>query len=171
MASLEYKEAVTELLNILENTDEELVQKIPAELIVFWEENKSEEYIPELDHNLSLEEMKLKTKTRQLLAMIYYNYLCDADKKKEIKKIIKENEEKQKELEELDGFNINLFNEKAEEIKQEEFEEKIEEDKVNIDTDIYKVNEDIYMIENEENSVFFKIVDKIKRLLRKIIYR
>lgn len=171
MASLEYKEAVTELLNILENTDEELVQKIPAELIVFWEENKSEEYIPELDHNLSLEEMKLKTKTRQLLAMIYYNYLCDADKKKEIKKIIKENEEKQKELEELNEFDFNLFNEKAEEIKQEEFEEKIEEDKVNIDTDIYKINEDIYMIENEENSIFFKIVDKIKRLLRKIIYR
>ena len=169
MASLEYKEAVTELLNILENTDEELVEKIPAELIVFWEENKSEEYIPELDHNLSLEEMKLKTKTRQLLAMIYYNYLCDADKKKEIKKIIKENEEKQKELEELDGFNINLFNEK-EEIVQEEVEEKLE-DKTDIGTDIDKINEDIYMIESEENSVFFKIIDKIKRLLRRIIYR
>lgn len=89
MPSIEYKEAVSELLDILDNTDEELVKKIPPELILFWKENKSEEYIPELDHNLSLEEMKLRTKTRELLTMIYMNYLCDEDKKKEMKNLYK----------------------------------------------------------------------------------
>lgn len=178
MASLEYKEAVSELLNILESTDEELIKKIPAELIVFWEENKSEEYFPELDHNLSLDELKLKTKTKELIAMIYLNYLCDAEKKKQIKKILKENEKIQKEQEELQIKNI--FNkDKEDNIKienQNEIEEREKENKneiktsTNIDNNEKNITKDIYMVKQEDN-IFYKIIEKLKRFLRKIIYR
>ena len=162
MPTKEYKEAVSELLDILENTDEKLIKKLPFELIVFWEQNKSEEYVPELDHNLSLEEMKLKTKTRQLIAMIYINYLCDPEKKKGIRKLLKESEEKAEATK-----NINIFeNKKQENIKKEEDKKTI----IDSEEDQLKIKEDIYMIEKEKKSYFLYIIDKIKRFFRKIIY-
>lgn len=170
MPTKEYKEAVSELLDILENTDEDLVKKIPPELIVFWEENKSEEYIPELDHNLSLEEMKLKTKTRQLIAMIYVNYLCDDKKKKEIKKILRENTEKQKELEaqEIDIFAKDK-EEREERLKERESLREIRKEEEEAE-ELRKIKEDIYMIKEQEQSFFNKIIEKIKRFFRRIIY-
>lgn len=110
MPTKEYQEAVSELLDILENTDEELVKKIPPELIIFWEKNKSVEYIPKLDHNISLEEMNLKTKTRELIAMIYFNYLCDSEKKKDIRKIIREAEKEEQERNNNNNEDINNNN-------------------------------------------------------------
>lgn len=149
MATKEYQEAVSELLDILDNTDEELIKKIPPELILFWEQNKSEEYVPDLDHNISLEEMKLKTKTRQLIAMIYINYLCDSEKRKDIKKMLKEAEEREKKQEEKEGFsdNIKSFNQRLQESNEEE----------------EKIKEDIYMIEKEKFSFFTNIINKIKK--------
>lgn len=170
MPTKEYKEAVSELLDILENTDEELVKKIPPELIVFWEENKSEEYVPELDHNLPLEEMKLKTKTRQLIAMIYTNYLCDDKKKEEIKKILKENEEKQ---EQLESQEIDIFaKEKEERDKKIEEREKLRKEQKSEEEikELKKIEEDIYMIKEQEESFFDKILKKIKEFFRRIIY-
>lgn len=168
MPTKEYQEAVTELLNILEYTDEELVKKIPPELVVFWEQNKSEEYVPEIDHNLSLEEMKLKTKTRQLIAMIYTNYLCDSEKKKEIKKLLKDAEEKEKELENIDIF----AKDKAERDKlllerEIERQKRLEEQE---DEDLQKIYEDMSMIKEVEPTIFSKIIDKIKKFFRRAIY-
>lgn len=169
MPTKEYQEAVSELLDILENTDEDLVKKIPPELIVFWEENKSEEYVPELDHNLPLEEMKLKTKTRQLIAMIYVNYLCDDKKKAEIKKILKENAKKQ---EELEAQEIDIFAKDKEEREErlKEREALREERKIEEDEDLRKIQEDMYMIKEQEQTFFNKIIEKIKAFFRRAIY-
>lgn len=175
MPTKEYQEAVSELLDILENTDEELVKKIPPELIVFWEKNKSEEYIPEIDHNLSLEEMNLKTKTKKLIAMIYLNYLCDSEKRKDIKKIIRESEkeeEKEKERESIGVFKKN--NQKMTEVNEEINKEKLNNIKIKRedeeDEDLQKVREDMYMIKNEKNSFFSYIIKQIRKFFRKIIY-
>ncbi len=167
MPTKEYQEAVSELLDILGNTDEKLVKKIPPELIVFWEQNKSDEYIPELDHNVSLEEMDLKAKTRQLIAMIYVNYLCDPEKKKEIRKILKESEEKEQNKEV-----INIFAEenKKEEIEHKSQEEEIKQKSIEEQEDFEKTKEDIYMIEKEKPSPFLYIIEQIKKFIRKIIY-
>ncbi len=147
MATKEYQEALSELLNILENTDEELVKKIPSELILFWEKNKSEEYVPELDHDLTLEEMKLKTKTRQLIAMIYINYLCDPKKKRDIKKAIKE-------INEENSSDINFNKDK----EDEEDKKKV----IKTEKEFEKIKEDVYLIEEKKINFFKKIFDRIR---------
>ena len=167
MPTKEYQEAVSELLDILGNTDEKLVKKIPPELIVFWEQNKSDEYIPELDHNVSLEEMDLKAKTRQLIAMIYVNYLCDPEKKKEIRKILKESEEKEQNKE---AINIFAEESKKEETEHKSQEEEIKQKRIEEQEDFEKIKEDIYMIEKEKPSPFLYIIEQIKKFIRKIIY-
>jgi len=92
MVSVEYSEAISEILDILENSDDSICEKIPNQLIEFWKNNKSTTYIPKLDHSKPLNEMKLKEKTKDMITMIYLNYLCDESKKNSAKGIIKENE-------------------------------------------------------------------------------
>lgn len=93
MVSIEYSEAISEILDILENSDDTIRKRIPTKLIEFWENNKSTTYIPKLDHTKSLKEMNLKEKTKDIITMIYLNYLTDENEKEITRKIIKKNEE------------------------------------------------------------------------------
>ena len=97
MVSAEYSEAISEVLDILQNSDDNIVKRIPQKLIEFWEKNKSLTYIPNLDHNKTIDEMNLKDKTRDIITMIYLEYICDTDEKNDMKKILIENEEKYQE--------------------------------------------------------------------------
>ena len=94
MISIEYKEAIVEILDILENSNDNIYKKIPKKLIEFWQKNKSTTYKPQLDHSKSLNEMNLKEKTKDIITMIYINYLCNESEKEATKNIIKENEKK-----------------------------------------------------------------------------
>ena len=93
MISVEYSEAISEVLDILKNSDDTVLKRIPEKLIEFWEKNKSTTYIPELDHTKSLTEMKLKEKTKDIITMIYINYLCDENEKEITRSVIRKNEE------------------------------------------------------------------------------
>lgn len=97
MVSTEYSEAISEVLDILQNSDDSIVKRIPRKLIEFWEKNKSSTYIPNLNHNKTINEMDLKDKTKDIITMIYLEYLCDTDEKKNIKKVLIKNEEKYQE--------------------------------------------------------------------------
>ena len=101
MVSIEYSEAIVEVLEILQYSEDNIIEKIPKKLIEFWQRNKSTTYKPNLDHSKSINEMDLKKKTKSIISMIYLNYLCDDEEKNNIKLILKDNEEKyQQELRE-----------------------------------------------------------------------
>ena len=57
MVSIEYSEAIVEVLEILEYSDDSIIEKIPKELIEFWQRNKSTTYKPKLDHDKSINEI------------------------------------------------------------------------------------------------------------------
>ena len=94
MLSIEYSEAIVEVLEILQYSDDNIIEKIPKKLIEFWQRNKSTTYKPNLDHSKSINEMDLKKKTKSIISMIYLNYLCNDEEKNNIKLILKDNEEK-----------------------------------------------------------------------------
>lgn len=147
MVSVEYKEAITEVLDILYNSDEDLLGKIPKKLIDFWERNKSKTYKPNLNHDLPLTEMNLKKKTKSIIAMIYLNYICEEEQKKSFKHILKNNED----------------------FYQQELREKYNPD------NIFKKrkNADISENNNEDNSIIMQIVEYkvpiFKRIINKIL--
>ena len=109
MVSIEYSEAIVEVLEILQYSDDNIIEKIPKKLIEFWQKNKSTTYKPNLDHSKSINEMDLKKKTKSIISMIYLNYLCDGEEKNNIRLILKDNEEKyQQEL--MEKYNSdNIF--------------------------------------------------------------
>jgi len=148
MVSVEYSEAIVEVLDILYNSEDSIEEKIPKELIEFWQNNKSTTYKPNLDHSKSLNEMNLKNKTKSLITMIYLNYLCDDVEKEKIQLILKNNEEKhQKELKEKYNSD-NLF-------KKNPHESVVKEN-------VFESNAQI--IEYKEN-MFKRIINKIKKFL------
>ena len=89
MVSVEYSEAIVEVLEILQYSDDNIMEKIPKKLIEFWQKNKSATYRPNLDHSKSINEMNLKKKTKSIISMI-----CDDEEKNNINLILKDNEEK-----------------------------------------------------------------------------
>ena len=87
MVSIEYSEAIVEVLEILQYSDDNIIEKIPKKLMKFWQRNKSTTYKPNLDHSKSINEMDLKKKTKSIISMIYLNYLCDDEEKNNIKSL------------------------------------------------------------------------------------
>jgi len=149
MISVEYSEAIVEVLDILDNSDDTICKKIPDKLIEFWQRNKSSTYKPELDHSKPLNEMKLKEKTKDIITMIYLNYLCDESEKEITKGIIKENEEKYQ-IMLREKYNPDKI------FKNRNKEEKIETQE-SINT--------LAIIKYKE-SIFSKIIKSIKRFFR-----
>ena len=147
MVSVEYSEAIVEVLDILDNSEDNIIEKIPKELIKFWQKNKSTTYKSNLDHSKALKEMELKSKTKSLITMIYLNYLCDSSEKDKIKLILKKNEEEyQQELKEKYNSD-NIFKKSS---QKSEMKEK-------------SVERSVQMTEYKD-TMFKRIINKIKNI-------
>ena len=144
-SSLAYSEVCT-ILNMLED---EYKERVPKNVMDFFEEERDKEYNPIIDVNIPLERQNLKRKTLVLLAILNLNYWCDSEEEKqEILDSFAKNEElkrlKEKEL--TENYNINnLFN------KIENTENKTE----------------VSLIEYKEQNFIQKIISKIKSLFRR----
>ena len=86
MVEAEYSEATVEVLAILDFLEDEDKKKIPNEIIEFLEKNKSKTYNPNIKYEENIDDLKLKKKTKQILAGIYLDYLCDDKEKKNLLK-------------------------------------------------------------------------------------
>ncbi len=120
MVSNEYSEAIAEVLDILEHTHKEDINKIPLSFMNFLKDNASKEYKPNLDHSKRIKDMQLKEKTIGILSVINSKFWCTEDEKIEFDKKLKENEEKyQKELRKKYNPD-NIFNKRTLNIPKEE---------------------------------------------------
>ena len=136
--------AYAEVHSILNFIDEYHVSKISSKFIEYMYHKKDDNYIPDIDMSLPLEEQNLREETVNILAILKYNYWCEGEKeKKELLDILNENEEKyQAELREKYNPD-NLF--KKPEQEQESHMELV----------IYK------------ESIFRRIINKIKNKLNR----
>lgn len=74
---IEYRQALFEVDKILENTDEKIKSKIPEKFIKFVKENMDKNYKFELEKGKELIKQNLKDETKQIIALIYRDYICD----------------------------------------------------------------------------------------------
>ena len=105
------------------------------EIMDFFYENKSDDYEPEIDFDDNVENLKLKKKTKEILAGLYIDYLSTEQQKQDFIKKLRENEAKyQKELKEKystdnifkdRGTNTNIENQSLLVIEKETFFSKI----------------------------------------------
>ena len=95
MVSVELSEGISEILDILKHMEKSYSDKIPQKFKDYLENNKSKNYIPNLNHSQKLNEMDLKEKTKDILTYIYMNYWSTTEEK--INFIETLNKQKQKE--------------------------------------------------------------------------
>lgn len=133
MVDIMYQNALSEVEEILQNTEEELVSKIPNRIRQFIRENRNQEYRLNITNNEPLDKQKILPETQELLALIYRSYWATEEEKKEFAytdsiELKKEEEAKQ------NLYSSNVF-------QCQKTEEKIEEPKKEI-TDIVLVQEE-----------------------------
>lgn len=78
----EYKEAFSEVNEIIKMMPEELSNKIPNKFKELLENERAMEYQPNIQE--PLEEQKLKNETIIILGLIYRDFLCSSDEKKKL---------------------------------------------------------------------------------------
>lgn len=94
----EYKEAFTEVNEIIKMMPDELVNKIPSKFREMLEDERDKEYNPNIQE--PLEKCKLKNETIIILGLIYRDFLCSQDEKRRLQeKDARELQEIQKAIE------------------------------------------------------------------------
>lgn len=94
----EYKEAFTEVNEIIKMMPDELINKIPSKFREMIEDERDKEYNPNIQE--PLEKCKLKNETIIILGLIYRDFLCSQDEKRRLQeKDARELQEVQKDVE------------------------------------------------------------------------
>ena len=115
-----YKNAYTEVYEIIKQLDEEEYNKIPSEVIKAIEENRNTEYEFELDEELELKEQELLPETKAILFNIFRDYLSTPEQKEKIIKMQVE-ERRKNEQNKSEQYNSDLFasKKKVQDIREE----------------------------------------------------
>ena len=160
MVTKEYSEALVEVLEIINCLDENERKKIPDEIIKFYEENKSTTYKPILDLNSdNISNAILKNKTREILAGIYIDYLCDnEDQKKEYIKELRKTEYGYEEAKKTEYEQLPIY---AQELAA--FEN--QKNKANNETD--SVDDTKALVNVDNQNIFMRIWLKIKSFFKR----
>ena len=142
--------AYAEVDKILSFMDTTYVEKIPKKMRDLFRNEKLQNYEPNIDPKISLDEQKLQKKTYAILAMLNLNYWCkDEEEKKELIKLYAENDRK----------------------REEELREKYNPDNIfkNKQTESISNTEEsnTSLIEYKESNFFKKIISKIMSLFKR----
>lgn len=135
-----YSCSYVEVLEILKHIPEEDYKKIPEEKIKFYKNNMDKNYVYIYDPITP----KTLRKTDAILINLYKNYIAKEDEKRKINQILKLNEMKYKQEKQKKFSPDNIFNNKHVEIENN--------------------NVDILSIVEYKETMFKKIINKIKRI-------
>lgn len=118
----DYSKVYKELYEIFKYLSKEQIEKVPKEFIDVVNSKKDDEYSYKVEHIKDFENQEMMRETRAILAVLYRDYWCSEEERKEI--LRKEKEEYIKEEnEKKEKYDYDLFKELRKE-KQEEPEEK-----------------------------------------------
>ena len=147
--NINYIKAYTEVNCLLEYLPQSYIEKLPKKLIDLIKKQSNEKFNIYIDTNKSLLDQNFSNKTKDLIAVIKYNYWSTDEERKQLKNIFYENENKyQEEL--LEKYNPNdIFKKREQRVK---VTNPIDS---NTQITLYKEN------------IFTKFLNKLKNLFRK----
>lgn len=146
MVTKELSEAAVEFNCILENSSKTIIEKIPIKFLDFMKDIASKTYEFKYDKSKSLNEQNLKPETRGLIALVYQDYICNDEQKKEyIRK-------------------SRLFANKMEDLKREKYNpDNIFKKQEQLKNTEEVMKNEVAMIEYKE-SIFKRFINRIKSI-------
>ncbi len=102
-----YRNAFTEVYEIINYLEEEEYNKIPEKVRKIIEENRNKDYEYYINENIPFEEQKMLPETKAILFNFFRDYLCTEKQREKIKKVqqierFKIEEEKRKKAKYMD---------------------------------------------------------------------
>lgn len=144
-----YRNSFKEVYDILQNTEDELIKKIPNSFMGFIKENMNVNYKTNIREDIEIDKQKLLKETEAILSLIYRSYWATDEEKKEfaIKYQQEQNENEKRKKEEYQGKDI-----------YEMFEKRKNINKVTLDNNLMVI---------EKESLIKKIFNKILSIIYK----
>ena len=149
MENIEYSNSLYQINEILKYMEPNLKARIPKKFISYFENNKSQEYNWNIDKSLPLEKQDLLPTTKEILAVLYKDFICDDVERVKLEKTLSNNEIKYQEELRKKYNPDNIFKDRQ---KSTEY---VETQKENTEIAAYK------------ESFFSKIISKIKLIFHK----
>lgn len=142
-----FPKAFVEVKEILNNMKDEDIKQIPESFIEIIEKNCAQNYNFKIDYSKKLDEQYILRETKIILAYIFLNYWSTQEQKIKIEQklkndIIRADEEKKKK------YQVDVFKNENQVIVNETIENK-------------------QLVEYKKINLIQKIIDKIKRILKK----
>ena len=154
MVTKEFAEASAEINEILKYMPKEEVEKIPSKLREFFKEVASKDYVTNINPDLPLDKQQIKEKTKDIIALIYRNYWCSEEERKELDQKLIENDKKfEEELREKYNPD-NIFKNNVTTTKKEESE--VKEEKI-----------EQSLVPQETGKWYQRFLDMVKRWFKK----
>ena len=154
MVTKEFAEASAEINEILKYIPKEEVEKIPSKLREFFKEVESKDYVTNINPNMPLDKQQIKEKTKDIIALIYRNYWCSEEERKELDQKLIENDKKfEEELREKYNPD-NIFKNNVTTTKKEESE--VKEAKI-----------EQSLVPQETGKWYQRFLDMVKRCFKK----
>ena len=106
-----YKNSFKEVYDILENTEEDLLSKIPNSFMNFIKNNMNVNYKTNINLNETIDKQHLLKETEAILSLIYRSYWATDEEKNEFAKkdnleLIKEEEQKKEQYQGKDIYKV-----------------------------------------------------------------
>ena len=154
MVTKEFAEASAEINEILKYMPDEEIEKIPSKLREFFKEVESKDYVTNINPNMPLDKQQIKEKTKDIIALIYRNYWCSEEERKELdQKLIENNKKFEEELREKYNPD-NIFKNNVTTTKKEESE--VKEEKI-----------EQSLVPQETGKWYQRFLDMVKRWFKK----
>lgn len=147
----EFKKVAVEINEIFNNLTIDVLNKIPLKIQKFFKENASDTYIFSYDKQKSLNEQNIKDRTRGVIAVLYRDYICDEDERKEFMDVYSD------------------FNRKAEQEKKEKYnvDELFKNKQKDVKKNSVKKENEFEIVKYKKVKWYQKIFDKILSILKK----
>ena len=84
MENIEYSNSLYQINEILKYVTPNLKARIPKKVISYIENNKSKDFNWKIDKTIPLEKQNLLSTTKELLTVLYRDYMCDDIEKKKL---------------------------------------------------------------------------------------
>ena len=143
--SVEYANAYSEVLEVLNHMSKDEYDKIPKEMIDMFQANRNNKYQFRYDLKKEFEEQDISKRAKLILAILFRDYWATPYQKEKI--IAKQNYERQKlEQQKIEKYNPdNIFKNKS---------------------DVKEEYTDCFLIEVKKDSIFQRVVKFIKKFLK-----
>lgn len=145
-----YKDAFKEVYDILQNTDEELLKKIPTKFMKFIKDTMNVDYKTNIKKDIEIDKQELLKETEQVLSLIYRSYWATDEEKQEFARRSKAEyiEAEKRKQEEFKGKSIDeIFNKEEGKI-----------DKITIDNNLMVI---------QKESFIKRIINRLLKIFKK----